>query len=298
MTSVTVGVDRALDDFAAARPRLLGIAYRMLGTMVEAEDVVGDVAERWWSTDRAAVSQPEAWLVAVTARRAMDVLRSARRQRERYRGEWLPEPVADDDLPPVESERRDTLGLGFLVLVERLTPLERAVLVLHDGFGYRHREIAEALGRTPSACRQTLSRARRQVAGAPQPTRAADSTARAVVERFLDAVAAGDVSVALASLSPDVVLRSDGGGVVHAAMRPVRGARAVSRLLINLAKRTPADRVIPLAVNGVPGILLASGARRAVLAFDVVGETIAGAYVIVAPAKLAGITGRHLGDQQ
>ena len=146
--------------FEAARPKLMAIAYRMLGSVAEAEDVIGDVAERWAVADREAVRVPEAWLVTTTTRRALDVLRSARLQRESYPGVWLPEPVATGDGPDDRIERSETLTMGFLLLLERLTPLERAVFVLHDVLDYPYREIADAVGRAEPACRQALHRAR------------------------------------------------------------------------------------------------------------------------------------------
>ena len=141
----------------------MAIAYRMLGSVAEAEDVIGDVAERWAVADREAVRVPEAWLVTTTTRRALDVLRSARLQRESYPGVWLPEPVATGDGPDDGIERSETLTMGFLLLLERLTPLERAVFVLHDVLDYPYREIADAVGRAEPACRQALHRARHHV---------------------------------------------------------------------------------------------------------------------------------------
>ena len=135
-------------SFEASRPKLMAIAYRLLGSVVEAEDVVGDVAERWAAAERDDIREPEAWLVTVTTRRALDVLRSARLQRESYPGTWLPEPIATGETPSDEVERVETLTMGFMLLLERLTPIERAVLVLHEVLGYSHAETADAVGRT------------------------------------------------------------------------------------------------------------------------------------------------------
>jgi RNA polymerase sigma-70 factor, ECF subfamily len=142
-----------VDALEAARPKLMAIAYRMLGSVVEAEDVLGDVALKWAAADQSSIEVPEAWLVTVTTRRALDVLRSARLQRESYPGVWLPEPVTTDDLPGDELERRETLTMGFLLLLERLTPIERAVLVMHDVLEYPYDTVAEAVGRSEAACR-------------------------------------------------------------------------------------------------------------------------------------------------
>ena len=172
------------DAFAAARPRLLGIAYRMLGSFVEAEDVVGDVAERWATADQASIRQPEGWLVTATTRRALDVLRSARLQRVDYPGEWLPEPIATGDDPDVEVERAETLTMGFLLLLERLTPIERAVFVLHDVLDHPYGAVAQAVGRSEQACRQALHRARQHVTVPARKTPAE----RAHAEEVADAV--------------------------------------------------------------------------------------------------------------
>lgn len=275
--------------FAAARARLLSIAYRMLGSMAEAEDVVADVAERWLRADRDDVESPEAWLVTVTTRRAMDVLRSARRQRVEYPGVWLPEPVATADVPGERLERSETLTMGMLVLLERLTPLERAVFVLHDGLGYPHADIAAMLRRSSAACRQALRRARRHV---DRPTDEAvpveRSQAEAVVGRFLLAAAGGDVDALVETLASDVVVLSDGGGVVYAGMRPVCGVRAAARLTANLARRYAGGDVFPLELNGAVGVLGHADGQWAALVFDVdaATELISTVYVVVAPAKL------------
>lgn len=278
-------------EFASARPKLMAIAYRMLGSAVEAEDVVGDVALRWSATDRSVVEVPEAWLVTATTRRALDVLRSARLQREHYPGVWLPEPIATGDGPGELVERRESLTMGFLLLLERLTPIERAVLVLHDALGHGYGEIAAAVGRSEAACRQACRRARRHVE-VPAMRSDADRLAAAdVAGRFLAVAAGGDVDAFLAVLSPDIVVTSDGGGVVHAAMRPVTGRHQAARLLANLTGRVKGElRVFPLELNGAPGSLVHGGLhdRPSWGAFIVepAGEAVAAVYVVVNPAKL------------
>jgi RNA polymerase sigma-70 factor (ECF subfamily) len=280
--------------FESARPKLMAIAYRMLGSVVEAEDVVGDVAERWASADQEAVQVPEAWLVTATTRRALDVLRSARLQRESYPGVWLPEPVTADDEVGAGLERAETLTMGFLLLLERLTPLERAVFVLHDALDYHHDEIAEAVGRTPAACRQALHRARKQVAVPERRTEADRAHAARVAERFLTAGVAGDVDALLATLAPGVVLTSDGGGIVHAAIRPVVGPRRVSRLITNLIRRTGQENllVVPCEVNGSPGAVVNAGATWLAYAVEVDGDRVAAIRVVVSPAKLERLVAR------
>ena len=223
-------VDAGAAEFEAARPKLMAIAYRMLGSVREAEDVVGDVALRWAAADRDGVRIPEAWLVTVTTRRALDVLRSARLQRESYPGVWLPEPIATGDGPAEEVERIESLTMGFLVLLERLTPIERAVFVLHDVLAYPYATIAEAVGRSEAACRQALRRARHHVTLPQRRTAAERAHAEQVAQRFLAAGVSGDVDALVAVLAPDIVFTSDGGGVVHAAMRPITGAARVGQV--------------------------------------------------------------------
>lgn len=276
------------DVFEAARPRLFGIAYRMLGSVVEAEDVVGDVAVRWAGADHEDIAVPEAWLVTVTTRRALDVLASARLQRESYPGVWLPEPIATDEGPGERLDRQESVTMGFLVLLERLTPIERAVFVLHDALGYGYAEVAEAVGRSEAACRQALHRARAHVR-VPRSGNEADRVrAEAVAARFFTASLTGGVDDLLAALSPDIVVTSDGGGVVHAAMRPVTGRERVARYLANLVARLgPDPLVIPTVLNGEPGVV-AHTAEGWIAVIVEAGddEVVAHLRVVVNPAKL------------
>jgi len=274
-------------DFESVRPRLMGIAYRMLGSAVEAEDVVGDVAVRWAAADRGAVREPEAWLVTVTTRRALDVLRSARLQRESYPGVWLPEPIATSDEPGEVLERLETLTMGFLVLLERLTPIERAVFVLHEALDYPYATIAEAVGRSEQACRQALHRARQHVTMPRHATPADRAQAEQVAYRFMAAGFSGDVDELLTTLSPDVLVTSDGGGIVHAAMRPVAGRIRVARYLGNLAGRLGDDPlVLPCRLNGEPGALMHVPDGWVALVVETDGEHVTHVRVVVNPAKL------------
>ena len=274
--------------FQAAKPKLMAIAYRMLGSVVEAEDVVGDVAEGWAATDRDEVRIPEAWLVTATTRRALDVLRSARLQRESYTGVWLPEPIATDEAPGERLERTETLTMGFLLLLERLTPIERAVFVLHDVLDYGHDEVAEAVGRTSAACRQALHRARKQVKLPAKRSEADRAHAARVAERFVAASLAGDAAGLLALLAPDVVMTSDGGGVVRAAIHPVVGPDRVSRLITNQIGRLglPEALVVPCELNGSPGAVVNAGGTWLAYAIEVDGDQVAAIRVVVNPAKL------------
>ena len=275
------------DAFTAARPRLLGIAYRMLGSRVEAEDVVGDVAERWASADRDAIAAPEGWLVTVTTRRALDVLRSARLRRTEYPGEWLPEPVATEDDPSIDIERRETVTMGFLLLLERLTPIERAVFVLHDVLDHPFELVAAAVGRSEETCRQAAARARRHVA-VPCPQPEADRRrAEEVASRFLTVGLGGDVDDLLASLAPEIAVSSDGGGVVHASMRTVTGHLRCARYLHNLASRVGDNPLfVPCELNGEPGVLMHVADGWAAMVVGVSGDRVATVRVVVNPAKL------------
>ncbi len=276
------------DAFVATRPRLLGIAYRMLGSRAEAEDVVGDVAERWAAADQDAIVAPEGWLVTVTTRRSLDVLRAARLRRVDYPGEWLPEPVATEGDPTIDVERRETLTMGFLVLLERLTPIERAVLVLHDVLELPYDAVADAVGRTEDACRQALHRARRHVTvPRPRPP-AVRRQAEEVTQRFMAiGLGAGDLDALVASLAPEIAVISDGGGVVHAAMRPVTGAVRCGRYLLNLIGRFGDDPlVVRCELNGEPGLLVHVADGWVATTFTVEHDQVTTIRVVANPAKL------------
>lgn len=282
-----------VDAFAAARPRLLGIAYRMLGSLAEAEDVVGDVAERWLTAERGTIVEPEAWLVTVTARRALDVARSARLQRVDYPGEWLPEPIETGEGALVDVERRETLTMGFLLLLERLTPVERAVFVLHEALELPYPLVAEAVGRSQAACRQALHRARQHVTLPARTTEVDRQRAEAVATRFMAVTLGGDLDELVAMLAPEVVAMSDGGGVVKAAMRTVREPVRVARFVAYLAgKAGPHPLVHPCELNGQPGAVLHTPAGWIALVWATAGELVTGVHLVVAPAKLERLVAR------
>jgi len=206
--------------FDEQRRRLVGLAYRMLGSLADAEDVVQEVWLRWQRSDISSIEQPQAWLTTVTTRVALDRSRAQMRRREDYPGPWLPEPLVQDG-PEEAAELADSLTLGFLVLLDALAPLERAVFILADVFGTPYREIAGAVGKPEGACRQIASRARAKVRAAPPPP-AKSVEQRQTVDALLGALAAGDAEALLAVLSPDVVLVSDGGPTRRAARRRER----------------------------------------------------------------------------
>jgi RNA polymerase sigma-70 factor (ECF subfamily) len=257
--------------------------------MTDAEDVVQDAWLRWQSARD--VERPAAWLTTVVTRLAIDRLRSAQYQRESYVGPWLPEPVTDEPDPAESAALADSLTLGFLTLLERLTPLERAVFLLADVFDEPFGDIATIVGKSPAACRQIASRARRRVRDPHRHVESSQQDHERVAAAFVHATAAGDIDAMLALLAPDVVLVSDGGRDHRAARRPVRGADRVTRLLANLMQRFPQGASLEQStVNGEPGVIVIRRGRPLfVVVFHVEDGRIASLLTVVNPAKL-----RHL----
>jgi RNA polymerase sigma-70 factor (ECF subfamily) len=276
--------------FEEWRSLLFGIAYRMLGSAADAEDVVQDACIRWLGRRDRAVESVRAYLVTIVTRLCLDQLDSARSTRVTYSGPWLPEPVVVDE--EAAAEQADSLSLAFLVLLEELTPLERAAYLLHDIFGYSFEEVARSLGRSAAACRQLGSRARARIEQRRQRFDADLRQGRALTDRFLMACATGDLSGLLAMLSDDVVVWTDGGGKVRAAMRPVIGPFRSSRFLLHVAKKV---RGVPQAavLNGQPATVFVDGASVvAALVLDIVDGSIVGVRTITNPDKLAGLNAR------
>lgn len=275
--------------FEEQRPVLLGLAYRLLGSWADAEDAVQEAWVRWSSA--ADVQNPAAWLRTVVTRISLDSLRSARVRRESYVGPWLPEPVhaADGAMGPLDTaELRDSLSIGFLLVLERLSPAERAVFVLREAFALPYDEVASAVGRSAAACRQLHSRARGKLGeDLPQPSRAGR---RELLDRLMVAVASADVPGLTALLTDDAVLVSDGGGVVSAARRPVRGADRVARFLIGLGTRVPDGVTMEVEeVNGADCLVVRAGdVVTQVFAVDV-GERVTGLQIVANPEKLSQI---------
>jgi RNA polymerase sigma-70 factor (ECF subfamily) len=244
------------DVFEAARPRLLGLAYRMLGSLADAEDVVQDAWVRWAGADRSAVDNATAWLTTTTTRLALDRLRTLSRRRESYVGPWLPEPVIpapSGSDPEAATELAESMTLGFLVVLDTLSATERAVFLLADVFGEPYSDIAAAVGKSEDNCRQIASRARRKVRAA-RPPEVAPAPAETLTQ-LLAATASGDIDAVLALLDTDVVLVSDGGATRRAARRPVVGPSRVARFIANLARRAgPGASVEIREVNGQPTV--------------------------------------------
>lgn len=270
--------------FEEWRSLLFGIAYRMLGSAADAEDVVQDASIRWLQRHDRDVRSVHAYLVTIVTRLCIDHLQSAHATRVTYPGPWLPEPVVVDE--SALSGQADSLSLAFLVLLEELTPLERAAYLLHDIFGYTFDEVATSLGRSAPACRQLAARARQHVELRRQRFDADLSQGRALTDRFLVACASGDLSGLLAMLADDVVCWTDGGGKVRAAVRPVVGPYRSSRFLLHVAKKVEG---MPRAVvlNGQPAtVFLVGDSVVSAMVLDILDGLIVAVRVVSNPDKL------------
>ncbi|MGR0319419.1 sigma-70 family RNA polymerase sigma factor [Agromyces sp. ZXT2-3] len=310
-----------LTDVIDERRRLLGLAYRMLGTTGEAEDAVQETYARWYrmsDAERAAIVNPAAWLTRVAGRVCLDLLGTARARRERYVGPWLPEPlpsgffaagtgaaatsaatasagagqgsvtaqtdVATDPLDRVTLD--EAVSSALLVVLESMTPAERVAFVLHDVFAVPFPEIAEIVGRSPAAVRQLATSARRRIA-AERSRRATRAEHDAVVAAFAAAAQAGDLAALTRVLDPDVVLRSDGGGLVSAARKPVLGADNVARFLLGLIAKNPTDQIAPAATaDGTGFAVLRDGTVIGVMNLNVVDGSVADVWIVLNPEKL------------
>ena len=287
---MTTDPDLLAAAFSQARPRLVRVAYAIIGSHSEAEDVVADCWFRLVAADEdEPVRDVEAWAVVVVSRMALDVLRSARVRRERYVGPWLPEPVVGAPADPADKVTlADEVGYALLVVMETLSPAERTAFVLHDLFGLRFDEVAAVVGRAPGAVRQLASRARRHIRGrSPWPsTDAAEH--RRVVEAFAAAATSGDLAALIRVLDPDVVLVSDGGGLVTSARRPVLGADRVARFLLGvLAKEQPGDVIASVVVNGAPGFAIyQQGELVTIVSVTVAAGRVTRLDLVRAPGKL------------
>ncbi|MFC5185378.1 RNA polymerase sigma-70 factor [Actinomadura harenae] len=255
------------ERFQAHRDRLFGVAYRMLGTVTDAEDVLQDAWLRWSSAGRDEVADDEAYLVRVTTNLALDRLTSARAKREQYIGPWLPEPLLTSPDAAEHVEVAESVSTALLVVLETLTPLERAVFVLREAFGFPYTEIAAVLGRSEASVRQVGTRARKHVdARRPRFDPRADER-RAAVDRFLEAAVGGDINELMAVLAPDVALWTDGGGKVRAPLRVIHGPEKIARFFLGIIGRPwqgvpVGEWTISWAeINGEPGLILEGGGR-------------------------------------
>ncbi|MEW1773420.1 RNA polymerase sigma-70 factor [Streptomyces sp. NPDC086777] len=287
-----------VDRFEAARPRLAAIAYRLLGSASEAEDAVQDTYLRWQAADTARIDVPEAWLTKVLTNLCLNQLTSARARRETYVGQWLPEPLLAGDpmLGPADTaERRESVSYAVLVLLERLTPAERAVYVLREAFDYPHREIARILDLTEAASQQILHRARKHLAQGRTRTAVDEAAARRIIEEFLAAAAGGRTEPLVRLLTEDAVAVGDGGGKVPAAARAFEGALAVAKFMRGLFKQGPAQRALvggsvelyATTANGGPALVaIVDGRVFGVMCLEITTEGIAAFRNQVNPDKL------------
>ncbi|WP_091099693.1 RNA polymerase sigma factor SigJ [Nonomuraea pusilla] len=288
------------DAVTGERGRLINLAYRLLGSLAEAEDAVQETYARWYAMSaqqQDAVESPGAWLTKVAGRVCLNVLGSARVRRETSVGEWIPEPLPEpgewtDGRPgggtadPADLVTLDeSVSMAFLVVLESMTPAERVAFVLHDVFRYSFAEVAEIVGRTPAACRQLASSGRRRVR-ASQPSPAPAPRQAAVVRGFRRAWEAGDIDALVGLLDPDATVIADGGGVVVRRPR-VEGGEQVARACVELTGRAPGLTILERTVNGRPGLVAQQdGATTAVLAFDVAGDRVTRVWAVFDPAKL------------
>jgi len=287
-------MDAATLAFDRLRPRLKGIAYRMLGSVAEAEDVVQDTWLRWHDAAHGALESDEAWLVTVTTRIAIDRLRAAKSQRTQYVGTWLPEPILTDGPTTPEQwlERVDDLSMAFLAVLERLTPDARAAFLLREVFDADYGEIAQTLGKSEAACRQLVSRAKTQVRERNRPGRAVPrETHLRLLRAFAEAAEKGDLQRLKAMLAEDVAIIGDGGGRVPSFGRPIIGGQRVAQIYFAVARRSPgAVRVEVVDINGVPGLLRwVDGVLESAQGIEWDGERIARIHSQRNPDKLARI---------
>ena len=287
--------DDGLSAFESARPRLFGIAYRVLGSVAEAEDVVQDAWTRWQSTDRRVVREPQAFLATTTTRLAINVLQSARTRRETYVGPWLPEPVDTSTDPTLGAERAEALEFAVLVLLERLSPTERAAFVLREAFDYSYKDIAEVLHIEEANARQLVTRARQHVADG---RRASVSNAEQVrlVKAFIAAAQAGDLAGLEHLFAADVVSKADGGGFIRAAQTPVVGRERVAKYIATIAGWAWNGLTLTvIQANGMACALASRDGKVAMLlAIDASPDGIEQIMWVIRPSKLTGVAGSLL----
>jgi RNA polymerase sigma-70 factor (ECF subfamily) len=287
--------DALAEEFEAHRAHLLGLGYRMLGSIGEAEDAVQEAWLRFRRADRASIRDPRAFLSRVVARLCLEAMRAARTRRAAYVGPWLPDPVVDPALSEgTAGELAADLSTGLMLALERLSPLERAAFLLHDVFDLGFDELAAVLGRSEAACRQLAARARAHVRAARPRFELPDDGGAAILQAFLEAARSGDPRRLAALLAEDVELHTDGGGRRRAALRVIVGRDRVARGIAGILRKfaEPVVETRPLRIGGLPGVLtrFADGGLQTT-ALGIVGERICAIYVVRNPEKL-----RHLGD--
>jgi RNA polymerase sigma factor (sigma-70 family) len=300
--------DPSLRAIMRERGQLLNLAYRLLGSLAEAEDAVQETYARWYAMpppQQQAIHSPGAWLTTVASRICLDLLASARARRERYVGQWLPEPLPDPTewsngrlgaatVDPADRVTLDeSISMAFLVVLEQMTPAERVAFILHDVFGYAFADVAGIVGRTPAACRQLAFSGRRRLRASQAP---AAPTARqaGIVRAFKQAWEAGDIAALIGLLDPDATVVGDGGGLVSAQLCPIHGGEQIARYLVAILGRAPSNvTFLERTVNGQPGLVAQQdGVTVTVYAFDVAGERITHIWAVRNPDKLRPWTAR------
>ena len=300
--------DPGLSAIMSERRQLINLAYRLLGSLAEAEDAVQETYARWYAMTRQqqeAIENPGAWLTTVASRICLDLLGSARARRERYVGEWIPEPLPDPadwisgrpggtTIDPADRVTLDeSVSMAFLVVLESMTPAERVALILHDVFGYSFAEVAQIVGRTPAACRQLASSARRRIRASQPPASPAAQQA-GIVRAFKQAWEAKDIDALIGLLDPGATVIADGGGLANAALHPIEGAEQIARYVVDIASRAPSNvTILEHTVNGQPGLIAQQdGVTVTVFAFALAGDRITHIWAVRNPDKLRPWTAR------
>ena len=290
-----------LDAVTSERGRLINVTYRLLGSLAEAEDAVQETYARWYALpaqQQDAIESPGAWLTTVASRICFSLLGSARVRRETYVGEWIPEPLPEpggwtggrpggSTIDPADRVTLDeSVSMAFLVVLESMTPAERVALILHDVFRYPFAEVAEIVGRTPAACRQLASSARRRIRASQAPATPAARQA-AIVRDFKRAWEAKDIDALIGLLDPDATATADGGGLAVTFLRPIEGGEQIARAWVEIANRAPSATLLERTVNGQPGLVAQlDGITVTVFAFDVAGDRIKHIWAVRNPEKL------------
>ena len=293
--------DPGLSAVMSERRQLINLTYRLLGSLAEAEDAVQETYARWYALSRQqqeAIESPGAWLTTVASRICLNLLGSARARRETYVGEWIPEPLPErtewitgrpgGTVDPADRVTLDeSVSMAFLVVLESMTPAERVAFILHDVFGYSFAEVAGIVGRTPAACRQLTSSARRRIRASQAPASPAAQQA-GIIRDFMRAWEAKDIDALIALLDPDATAIADGGGHAVAFLHPIEGGAQIARAWIEIAaNRTPSTTILERTVNGQPGLVAQQdGVTVTVFAFDVAGDRIKHIWAVRNPGKL------------
>jgi RNA polymerase sigma factor (sigma-70 family) len=293
------GPDQGLSVIMSERRQLINLTYRLLGSLAEAEDAVQETYARWYAMspqEQDAIESPGAWLRTAASRICLNVLGSARSRRETYVGQWLPEPLPErtewltgrsggTTIDPADRVALDeSVSMAFLVVLESMTPAERVAFILHDVFRYPFAEVAEIVGRTPAACRQLASSARRRIRTSRAPA-APTAQQAGIVRAFKQAWEARDIDALISLLDPGATVVADGGGLAGA--QPIEGREQIARACVDLTDRAPGLRILERTVNGQPGLITQrDGVTAAVLAFDVAGDRIKHIWAVLNPQKL------------